>query len=75
MKMVQIKLQTVTTIDLEVDSNSRKAMTLGQQIDDIIRHNTAKGQMPNKLVIDLNPPTPVNPADIGDNLSPVSIDD
>lgn len=77
MKMVQIKLQTVTTIDfdLEFDSQSRKAMTLGQQIDALIRHNIANGQIPNKLVVDLNPPTPVNPADVGDDLSPVSIDD
>lgn len=68
LKRAVIRLQTVTTLPTEY-ANDGGHPTIGETIDDLIRHHTAKGQIPNKLVLDLNPPVESNPADIGDTFA------
>lgn len=72
MKRAVVKLQTVTTFDIEYtqsDARDGGHPTIGEEIDDLLAQHTKLGNIPNKLVLDLNPPVPVNPADDGDNLT------
>lgn len=62
MKHVHIKLQSVEHRRLDFTHDTAKADTLGQEVDRFIAEAMSAGRVPNKLVIDLNPPEEPNPA-------------
>jgi len=50
---IVVKLQSVRVVPLTIGDG---VTTIGQHIDTLIGAEQASGSMPNKLVIDLNPP-------------------
>ena len=64
-KLVSVKLQTVIVSEFEVPKLGNMAdKSLGQQLDEMLEYYTSKGQLPNKLVVDLCPQPVADPADM-----------
>lgn len=60
-KDIVVKIQTVTTIPMTIAATGKE--TLGQRIDQMLIDAERDGDVPNRVVIDLNPKT-VNAADV-----------
>ena len=54
-QQVVVKLQTVQIMRLDVDPTDQ-AQSIGKHVDNMIADSVDRGMMPNKLVLDLNPP-------------------
>ncbi len=53
-QQIVVKIQSVRIIPLTVDVATNP--TIGQQVDHLLNAEYVNGVLPNKLVIDLNPP-------------------